>query len=67
MMSGCPSAQGYELYNALKRRGCIVKMVVYPRAHHAIQEPKLLLDAMQRNLEWFDEHLGGTNTSAGTR
>ncbi len=60
-----PITQGYELYNALKRQGCPVKMVVYPRAHHAIQEPKLLLDAMKRNLDWFDEHIG-TSSSEGT-
>jgi dipeptidyl aminopeptidase/acylaminoacyl peptidase len=48
-----PITQGYEVYNVLKRQGCAVKMVAYPRAHHAIQEPKLLLDAMWRNVEWF--------------
>jgi dipeptidyl aminopeptidase/acylaminoacyl peptidase len=62
-----PITQGYELYNALKRQGCRVKMVVYPRSHHAIQEPKLILDAMQRNLDWFDEHLGRSDTTVGTR
>jgi dipeptidyl aminopeptidase/acylaminoacyl peptidase len=59
-----PIAQGYELYNALKRQGCPVEMVVYPRAHHAIQEPKLLLDAMRRNLDWFDRHLGSQRTGS---
>ena len=49
-----PISQGYELYNALKRQNVPVKMVVYPRQPHGIQEPKLVLDAMQRNLEWFD-------------
>jgi dipeptidyl aminopeptidase/acylaminoacyl peptidase len=62
-----PIGQGYELYNALKRQGCTVTMVVYPRAHHAIGEPKLLLDAMERNLAWFDEHLlGSARPSAGS-
>jgi hypothetical protein len=32
-------------------------MVVYPRQPHAIQEPKLLLDAMERNLAWFERWL----------
>jgi dipeptidyl aminopeptidase/acylaminoacyl peptidase len=53
-----PISQGYELLNALKRQGVPVKMVVYPRQPHALQEPKLQLDAMQRNLEWFDHWLG---------
>jgi dipeptidyl aminopeptidase/acylaminoacyl peptidase len=29
-------------------------MVVYPRQPHGLQEPKFVLDAMKRNLEWFD-------------
>jgi dipeptidyl aminopeptidase/acylaminoacyl peptidase len=61
-----PIGQGYELYNALKRQGCPVRMVVYPRAHHAIQEPKLLLDAMRRNLEWFERHLPPTGSGSGS-
>jgi dipeptidyl aminopeptidase/acylaminoacyl peptidase len=50
-----PTSQGYELYNALKRQGCTVKMVVYPRTPHGPREPKLLLDVMRRNVEWFDK------------
>jgi dipeptidyl aminopeptidase/acylaminoacyl peptidase len=49
-----PISQGYELYNALRRQEVPVQMVVYPRQPHAIQEPKLLLDAMDRNLAWFE-------------
>ena len=48
-----PISQGYELYNALRRQQVPVQMVVYPRQPHAIQEPKLLQDAMERNLQWF--------------
>lgn len=54
-----PISQGYELYNALKRQGCQVQMVVYPRTPHGPQEPKLLLDIMRRNIRWFDEHVKG--------
>jgi dipeptidyl aminopeptidase/acylaminoacyl peptidase/Zn-dependent M28 family amino/carboxypeptidase len=54
-----PISQGYELYNALKRQGTTVKMVTYPRQPHGIQEPKLLLDAMKRNLDWFDRFVLG--------
>jgi dipeptidyl aminopeptidase/acylaminoacyl peptidase len=49
-----PIGQGYELYNALVRQNVPAKMVVYPRQPHGIQEPKLVKDAMERNLEWFD-------------
>jgi dipeptidyl aminopeptidase/acylaminoacyl peptidase len=53
-----PLSQGQELYNALKRQGCTTKMVIYPRTPHGIEEPRLMLDCMQRNLEWFDKYLG---------
>jgi dipeptidyl aminopeptidase/acylaminoacyl peptidase len=52
-----PISQGYELYTALKRQGTPVRMVTYPRQPHGIQEPRLLLDAAKRNVEWFTEHL----------
>ena len=52
-----PLSQGQEFYNALKRQGCVTRMVTYPRTPHGIQEPKLLRDCMERNLEWFDKYL----------
>src|SRR5262249_1726801 len=61
-----PLSQGMEFYNALKRQGCPTKMVVYPRTPHGINEPRLLLDAMNRNLAWFDQHVcGGSPPIAG--
>jgi len=35
-------------------------MVVYPRQGHGIAEPKLQLDVMQRNLEWFERWVSGS-------
>ena len=55
----CPISQGYELYDALKRQGCPVKMIVYPRTPHVPEEPKLVLDIMKRNLDWFDKYVRG--------
>jgi dipeptidyl aminopeptidase/acylaminoacyl peptidase len=52
-------SQGYELYNALKRQGCTVKMVVYPRTGHIPHEPKLLQDVMIRTMQWMDQHVRG--------
>jgi dipeptidyl aminopeptidase/acylaminoacyl peptidase len=52
-----PLSQGEELYNALKRQGCTTKMVIYPRTPHGIEEPRLLVDCMERNLEWFDRYV----------
>jgi dipeptidyl aminopeptidase/acylaminoacyl peptidase len=54
-----PLSQGKELFNALKRQGCTTKMVIYPRTPHGIQEPRLLLDCMNRNLAWFDRYVRG--------
>lgn len=52
-----PISQGYELYNALKRRGVTTKMVVYPRTPHGPREPKFLLDIMQRHLDWVEKYV----------
>jgi pimeloyl-ACP methyl ester carboxylesterase len=52
-----PLSQGQELYNALKRQGCTTKMVIYPRTPHGIEEPRLLVDCMERNLAWFDRYV----------
>lgn len=49
-----PLSQGKELYNALKRQGVEVEMVIYPRQEHGPSEPRLIMDIMQRNLDWFD-------------
>ena len=55
-----PLSQGLELYNARKRQGCKTKMIIYPRTPHGIEEPRLMLDCMNRNLDWFDQYLGGS-------
>jgi dipeptidyl aminopeptidase/acylaminoacyl peptidase len=60
-----PLSQGQELYNALKRQGCPTQMVVYPRTPHGVEEPRLLVDCMERNLAWFDRHLGDAPATAG--
>jgi dipeptidyl aminopeptidase/acylaminoacyl peptidase len=58
-----PVSQGYELYNALIRQKVPTKMVVYPRQPHGIAEPKLIKDAMERNLEWFDRWVLGRSAT----
>lgn len=52
-----PIGQGFELYTALKHKGVEVQMVTYPRTPHGPREPKLLLDVMNRHLEWFSQRL----------
>jgi len=52
-----PVTQGYELYNALKRKGVTTKMVAYPRTPHGPREPKFQLDIMQRHLNWVEKYV----------
>ena len=37
---------------------------MYPRAPHGLREEKHLLDRMNRILEWYDKHLGGSAPAA---
>ena len=48
-----PLPQAQELYQALKRNGVPVQLIIYPRQGHVAVEPKHMLDMMERNLEWF--------------
>lgn len=57
-----PLEQGLQYYSGLKRRGVPVEMHIYPRQGHAITEPRLLADALQRNLAWFTEQLGSSRS-----
>ncbi len=52
-----PTGQGYEMYNALKRRGVETVMVVYPRTKHGPEEPKFVLDIMRRHVDWVAKHI----------
>ncbi len=52
-----PPSQGYELYVALKRLGVNTKMVTYPRQPHGIREPKFIIDAAERHLDWLKKHI----------
>ena len=54
-----PTSQGYEMYNAVKRKGVPAEMVVYPRTPHGPQEPKFVLDIMHRHIDWVAKYIGG--------
>lgn len=49
-----PLGQGREFHNALKRQGVPVEMVIYPRQGHGLAEPRLIMDARRRTIEWFE-------------
>jgi len=53
-----PLSQGEEFYNALKRQGCPVELVVYPRTYHGPREPKFIIDIGERTIDWFNRYLG---------
>ncbi|HKD16838.1 MAG TPA: prolyl oligopeptidase family serine peptidase, partial [Thermoanaerobaculia bacterium] len=59
-----PVSQGYELYNALKRRGVPVEMVVYPRQPHGFREPRFIRDLADRNLAWMNRWVRDGGSSA---
>ena len=50
-----PISQGYEFYNALKLRGVPARMIVFPRQHHGLSEPKMRLRASQTSVEWVEK------------
>jgi dipeptidyl aminopeptidase/acylaminoacyl peptidase len=52
-----PISQGYELYQALRRRGVPTRMIVLPRQPHGPNEPRQSMAMMQSNLEWFEKYL----------
>jgi dipeptidyl aminopeptidase/acylaminoacyl peptidase len=52
-----PLAQSQELYAALKRNGVPVEFVIYPRQSHNPTEPRLQVDVLRRNVEWFNRWL----------
>ena len=44
-----------QLDNALKLRGVPVKMIVFPRQHHGLTEPKMRMRAAQSSVEWIEK------------
>jgi dipeptidyl aminopeptidase/acylaminoacyl peptidase len=52
-----PLGNSVMFYNALRRRGIPVKLLVLPRQPHGPFEPKMVIVAMHSNLDWFKEHL----------
>lgn len=55
-----PVSQAYEFYHALNRLGKETHLILYPGMEHRLSDPKMQLDAMERNLAWFQKHLLST-------
>ena len=52
-----PTSQGYEYYHALKRAGRHRQDGGVSAAAAWAQEPKFILDIMQRHLDWVDKYV----------
>lgn len=52
-----PYSQGRQWYFTLKSAGVPVTMVSYPRSGHVVEEPALVRDTFQRNLDWFAKYV----------
>ena len=54
-----PFSNSVMYYNALRRRNVPVSLLAFPRQPHGLQEPRMVLKAMQTNLQWFEKYIGG--------
>lgn len=52
-----PLPQSYEFYNALRAEKVPVEFAIYPRQGHYVTEPKLQVDMLSRNINWFNRWL----------
>jgi dipeptidyl aminopeptidase/acylaminoacyl peptidase len=52
-----PISQGLMFYNALKHKGVPIRMLALPRQPHGPNEPKMNLQVMKTNIEWFAKYL----------
>ena len=50
-----PFSQSVEFYQSLRKSNKSVVLTAYPRSGHTVIEPKLRLDCLQRNYDWFIE------------
>ncbi len=48
-----PSSQSIEFYHALKAKDKNVLLMLYPQMGHRPHTPKMYLDLMEQNLDWF--------------
>jgi len=49
----CPLPMGKAFHQALKARGVVTEMLIYPGEGHGIRQPRHREDVLRRALEWF--------------
>jgi dipeptidyl aminopeptidase/acylaminoacyl peptidase len=52
-----PVSQAYEFFHGLDRLGKETTLVLYPGMEHRLSDPDMQMDAMKRNLNWFQKYL----------
>jgi dipeptidyl aminopeptidase/acylaminoacyl peptidase/Flp pilus assembly protein TadD len=52
-----PLLNSEQLYQALRRLGKEVELVVYPGEDHSIDRPSFQKDRLERYIAWYDQHL----------
>ncbi len=53
-------SQSHEFYHALKHCDKEAALLLYPGMGHGPSTPKVYLDVMQANVEWFNHHINAT-------
>lgn len=57
-----PIQNSEQLYQALKRLGREVQLVVYPGQSHGLRVPSYQKDRLERYLDWYDRYVKGDRT-----
>jgi dipeptidyl aminopeptidase/acylaminoacyl peptidase len=52
-----PIAEAEQWFIALKDVGVETRMVRYPREGHGLREPRHIIDAIERSLDWYAAHV----------
>ena len=59
----CPAPQSYEFWKGLKAFGVPTELVVYADEGHHYRDAAHVLDAIEREVAWFDRYLGSPRQS----
>ena len=54
-----PRQQAQQVTDALKAKGGVAQVVFYPAEGHGFAKRENQIDALQRTVDWFDQHLKG--------
>ncbi len=52
-----PFPQSLEMYRGLKRMGCPVRFIAFPREGHGLRELRHQMTKMKREFQWVEKHL----------